>query len=134
MCNRHWLQIKRNGKPTDANKIIPSHIQHLTNCCSICGDRESIKYYIWHRDGEYKNKEQTQRMPKLIFLANAIDCLFPYVKKIEEEKEIKNVKYISELMHNLFAFLWNDDKDLFYYNIEILNNIFNKKEDYLTQL
>ena len=83
---------------------------------------------------EYKNKEQTQRMPKLIFLANAIDCLFPYVKKIEEEKEIKNVKYISELMHNLFAFLWNDDKDLFYYNIEILNNIFNKKEDYLTKL
>ena len=83
---------------------------------------------------EYKNKEQTQRMPKLIFLANAIDCLFPYVKKIEEEKELKNVKYISELMHNLFAFLWNDDKDLFYYNIEILNNIFNKKEDYLTKL
>ena len=57
MCNRHWLQIKRNGKPTDTNKIIPSNIQHLTNCCSICGDRESIKYYIWHRDGEYKNKE-----------------------------------------------------------------------------
>ena len=83
---------------------------------------------------EIKNKEQAQKMPKLMFLANAIDCLFPYVKKIEEEKELKNVKYISELMHNLFAFLWNDDKDLFYYNIEILNNIFNKKEDYLTKL
>lgn len=57
LCNRHWLQIKRNGKPTDTNKIIPCDIQRLTNCCSVCGDKESIKYYIWHRGGEYQNKE-----------------------------------------------------------------------------
>ena len=57
LCNRHWLQIKRNGKPTDANMIVPCDTRHLTNCCSVCGDKESIKYYIWHKGGEYHNKE-----------------------------------------------------------------------------
>ena len=64
-----------------------------------------------------------------MFLVNAIDCLFPYVKIIEEEKEVKNVKNINEIIHTLFKCLWNDDKDLFYYNVEILNNLMNKKED-----
>lgn len=57
LCNRHWIQIKRNGKPTDFQKIIPDKPQKLTNCCSICGDTQSIKYYIWHQEGEYQNKE-----------------------------------------------------------------------------
>ncbi len=51
------MQIKRNGKPTDANMIIPMGTKRLTNCCSVCGDTESIKYYIWHHEGEFLNKE-----------------------------------------------------------------------------
>lgn len=57
LCCRHWSQIKRNGKPTDEKMIIPSVIKHLTNNCDICGDKESIKYYIWHKNDEYNGKE-----------------------------------------------------------------------------
>ena len=51
------MQIKKNGKPTDFHKVIPDKLQKLTNCCSICGDTQSVKYYIWHQEGEYQNKE-----------------------------------------------------------------------------
>ena len=57
LCNRHWLQIKRHGKPMDSNMINPLDNKHLKNCCDICGDTESVKYYTWHRGGEYHNKE-----------------------------------------------------------------------------
>jgi hypothetical protein len=57
LCNRHWLQIKRNDKPTDTKMTIPNTFSKLTNCCSVCGDTESVKYYIWRQDGEFYNKE-----------------------------------------------------------------------------
>ena len=57
LCNRHWTQIKRNGKPTNTDMVVPEEIKRLTNCCSVCGDTESIKYYIWHQKGELYGKE-----------------------------------------------------------------------------
>ena len=57
LCNRHLTQINRHGKPTDCNMVIPSKMIHIKNCCSVCGDTESIKYYIWRRGGEYQNQE-----------------------------------------------------------------------------
>lgn len=57
LCNRHWEQIKRCGAPKDNKKIIPLIGKKLKKCCDICGDTESIKYYIWNRGGEYQGKE-----------------------------------------------------------------------------
>lgn len=57
LCNRHWNQIKRNGKSLDSNMIIPEAQNRLTNCCEICGDTESIKYYFWKHGGQYQGKE-----------------------------------------------------------------------------
>lgn len=29
----------------------------INKCCSVCRDKNSSKYYIWHGDGEFHNKE-----------------------------------------------------------------------------
>ena len=89
LCNRHWLQIKRHGKPMDNNMINPLDYKHLKNCCDICGDTESVKYYIWHRGGEYHNKELCNKHYNQLIRHG-------YLLDTEQSKHLKRHKWCKE--------------------------------------
>ena len=89
LCNRHWLQIKRHGKPTDNNMVNPSNIKHLQNCCDICGDKESIKYYIWHNSGEYHDKELCNKHYNQLIRHG-------YLLDAEQSQHLKRHKWTAE--------------------------------------
>ena len=72
LCNRHYLQIKRHGKPTGNDRI---RTGDLKNYCEICNDKESIKYYVWNKPGELQgktlcNKHYTQMLRHNYLLDN----------------------------------------------------------------
>ena len=53
LCNRHALQIRRHGDvlPSEKEKEIS-----FDRVCTVCGDTEHNKYYVWHGKGEYHRK------------------------------------------------------------------------------
>lgn len=53
MCNRHNLQMLRHGKILSKEEI---YSRNYDKVCDVCGDDKSDDYYMWHKDGEYKNK------------------------------------------------------------------------------
>lgn len=53
LCNRHWIQIKRHGKPTGKERYA---VADKKSYCEICGDVESTKNYVWSKDGDLKGK------------------------------------------------------------------------------
>lgn len=52
LCNRHYLQIKRHGKPLPLGK----ERQKNKHICDICGDSQSKRYITWSHDDEFKGK------------------------------------------------------------------------------
>lgn len=53
LCNRHALQIRRHGDilPLEKEKEIS-----FDRVCTVCGDTEHNKYYVWHGEGKYYRK------------------------------------------------------------------------------
>lgn len=73
LCNRHYLQIQRHGEPTGNDRI---RTGKLKDYCDVCGDKESIKYYVWNKEGELRgktlcNKHYTQMLRHNHLLDNA---------------------------------------------------------------
>ena len=56
LCNRHWQQIKRHGKPQDFNVMMPVSKEPMSDSCAVCGDKNSSKYYRWNKSGNYQGK------------------------------------------------------------------------------
>lgn len=76
-----------------------------------------------------KSQEEEIRAPRLIFLANSLDILFPFGKAIEEQKERYDYIQIEPIINLIFVSIWNFDKDKFYYYVEQLDNQMNRKEE-----
>lgn len=76
-----------------------------------------------------KDQEEEIRTPRLIYLVNSLDILFPFGKAIEEQKKRYDYIQIEPIIHKIFESIWNFDKDNFYYHVEQLENQMNKTEE-----
>lgn len=76
-----------------------------------------------------KSQEEEIRTPRLIFLANSLDILFPFGKAFEEKKERYDYLEIERIINLIFISIWNFDKDKFYVYVEELKNQMNRKEE-----
>ena len=76
-----------------------------------------------------KDQEEAIRTPRLIYLVNSLDILFPFGKAIEEQKKRYDYIQIEPIIHQIFESIWNFDKDNFYYHVEQLENQMNKTEE-----
>lgn len=109
LCNKHWIQIKRYGKPTGNERL---GMGKLKKCCDVCNDTESSKYYTWYKDGELKGKELCNKHYSQMLKHNRLLDAIPSDHKerhlwtVEEEslledlyKEYKSIEEISKIIN-----------------------------------
>ena len=96
LCNRHWLQIKRHGSPTGNDR--KKNINIKKDYCEICGDNESVCYYVWNKEDDFYgktlcNKHYTQLLRSGKLLDYTPSKHIPLKKWTNQEKEQLELLY-----------------------------------------
>ena len=102
LCNKHYLQIKRHGKPLPIEKERKKN-NHI---CDICGDTYSNSYITWSHNDEYKNKVLCRKHYKQLLEKGCITDDMPSGKNIERVCCIcgsKEKVIYSKIYHGMYC-------------------------------